>query len=311
MKNKRLIAGLLLASLFALYSCDRENPMSREQYIKQIYMVGAYNNISTFEIPYGNAPADAYVSVAVGGSLLPEKDVTVTLAHNDAAITAYNDKYMRDAPVPYRKLDASFLDMPSLNATIKTGDVFARVPFKVHTGDLHCDSLYAIALKIESVSDFEINQATPSLILNLKIINGYSGNYQLEAIKSKVASDLITLSEPTTLSAARTLTAVDGNTVRFFHEAKAQIRSGYESNDAYWTALMGYGITFSRDTETDFNIQSWGKYSKSKYPDAGIDDATSLSILDGECSYADGIFTFWYDYREGSQRYRIEGKMSK
>lgn len=302
----------LLLMLSGMCSCEREDPMVNEQYIKQVYMVGANEGVSTFNVPYSTEPQNAYVSVAVGGSLNIDHDVTVTLAHSDAAIQAYNDKYMLDnEPVKYQQLPESFYDMPSMSGTIKAGDVYTRIPFSVHTENLHCDSLYALAFNIASVSDYQQNQATPTLILNLKLENDYSGVYQLDAVKYLVtpanttAPETAELSQPATISASRILKAVNENTVRFFHEAKPETRSGYSSNELYWQGLKDFGITFSRKSadSDEFDIMSWVKYSA-----AG---SGGPNILAGKATYSNGTFTFWYDYMEGTARRRIQGTLKK
>ena len=39
-----------------LTSCDEENPLENEQYIKQVYIVGAYDIVQKFDVPYGDEP---------------------------------------------------------------------------------------------------------------------------------------------------------------------------------------------------------------------------------------------------------------
>jgi hypothetical protein len=291
-------------------SCDRDDPLATEQYMKQIYMVGANLGVHSFNVPYSSQPQSAYVAVALGGSLNADHDITVSLAHDNTAIKAYNSKYMLDnAPVKYQRLPESFYNIPSLSGTIKAGDVYGRIPFSVTTQGLHCDSLYALAFNIASVSDYKQNEATPTLILNLKIDNAYSGSYQLEAVKYTVTPANTTtpetaeLSEPAPISSTRTVKAVNMETVRFFHEAKAESRSGYDNNDKYWQGLLDFGVTFTKvaGSNNEFTIKSWQEFSKGTIG--------TLKILTGKANYADGVFSFWYDYMEGAMRRRIVGKL--
>ncbi|MGD9931975.1 MAG: DUF1735 domain-containing protein [Mangrovibacterium sp.] len=307
--NKIFFLAFSIANML-LYSCEREDPMEKEQYIKQVYMVDSYQDVAVFPVRYDDEPQEAYVSVAVSGTLLPDQDVTATLVFNDNAISAYNDKYMRDAPVLYQRLPDSYFEMPSMSGTIIAGDIYSHIPFKVYTSNLHCDSLYALAFEIESVSAFQKNELTPTLLLNLELTNTYSGTYQLNAGKYTVTPtitdrpDTASLSIPSSLSASRTLKAVDATTVRFIHETNAEVRSGYDSNDAYWEGLKKYGLTFTENSDGLFSIEPWIPYN-----DADV--TKSLNILAGECSYVDGVFTFWYDYMNGEKRSRIAGTLTK
>ena len=37
-----------------------------------------------------------------------------------------------------------------MNAVIRAGESYARIPVAIHSEGLHCDSLYALPLKMES-----------------------------------------------------------------------------------------------------------------------------------------------------------------
>jgi hypothetical protein len=142
------------------------------------------------------------------------------------------------------------------------------------------------------------------------LTNDYSGVYQLDAVKYTVTPteterpDTATLSAPSTFSASRTLKAVNDRTVRFFHETNAELRSGYASNEEYWTGLRKFGITFSRNDDGSFRTGAWIPYEPT-------DAVKSVNIVSDNCAYSDGIFTFQYDYIDGSTRYRIQGTLKK
>ncbi|MDR2129980.1 MAG: DUF4361 domain-containing protein [Odoribacteraceae bacterium] len=287
------LAFLLVALLFGAGACEDVNVLETEQYIKQVYIVGAADVVWAFDVAYGDEPQAAYVVTAVGGSLLPDRDVAVRFRHNDATIEWYNNKYLYDAPVTYQKLDPARVLIPSLETTIRAGEVYARLPFTINTSGLHCDSLYAVTFAIESVSTYEANKVDSALILNLNLVNDYAGTYQLAATRYRMnGTDAV---YDGTYSTTRTLKAVDANSVRFFNEARAETRGGYASNEAYFAAVNNYCVTFTRGAENNFTVGSWG----------------ALVLHEGECTLVDDTFTFRYDYQSGSTRYRIEGTLTR
>ena len=154
MKLNKIIYQIGVTAML-LISCNEENPLENEQYIKQVYIVGAYDIVQKFDVPYGEEPQNTYIAVATGGSLNIDQNVDVTFTHNDATIDWYNNKYIIDAPVKYRKLENEFCVFPSMTTTIEAGQVYGRLPFSIKSSGLHCDSLYALTFKIESVSTLQ------------------------------------------------------------------------------------------------------------------------------------------------------------
>lgn len=289
----------LLAICFAVVSCEDVNVRDTEQYIKQMYIVGASDVVWPFDVHYSSEPQPAYISIATSGSQNIDNDVTVKLRHNDTAIDWYNNKYMYDAPVRYRKLDAANFNIPSMNTVIKAGEVYAHLPFTVRSEGLHCDSLYSITFEIDSVSKYEKNTKNSALILNINLVNNYSGVYLLSASKYTLSLNNATGQYDEipsgSLSTTRTLKATDENSVRFFNEAKAETRSGYASNQEYFNAIGNYCLKFVKNGNNTFDIMPWKDFN----------------IIGGQCTYDNGRFTFWYDYQISTARYRIRGTLVK
>jgi hypothetical protein len=288
----------LCIGLFAV-SCEDINVRETEQYIKQVYIVGASDVVWSFDVLYSDEPQNVYISVATGGTQNIETDVTVKLRHNDAMIDWYNNKYMSYEPAKYRKLDDDRLVIPSMETTIRAGEAYSRLPFNIQTDGLHCDSLYAITFTIDSVSAYDKHPEDTVLILNLNLTNEYAGNYQLSAARYTLtySGGQYIPSPNGSVSALRTLKAVNTNSVRFFNEAQADTRGGYENNEEYYKALDNWSLVFTKDEGNKFKVEPW----------------KSFEIAEGECTYEDGTFTFWYDYISSSDntRYRIEGTLVK
>ena len=84
-------------SLLVLASCNVENPIDGEQYIKQVYLVGAYDKLQGKEVAYGSE-REIFVSVAIGGTVSLDHDVTIRLEQADYInIDNYNKKNIHDS----------------------------------------------------------------------------------------------------------------------------------------------------------------------------------------------------------------------
>lgn len=299
-KKYRTIATVFLPIIFSLLffaSCE-ENPIKSEQYIKQVYIVGAENVVKSFDVKYGNEPQSTYISIACGGSLNMDKDITIKLDHNDSTINWYNNKYMWSCPLQYQVLDPSYY-VTSLSAEIKKGDIYGRMPITVSTGNLNCDSLYSITFKIKSVSDYTYRSTDTVLIMNLNFINDYSGTYQLTANTNTVTYDSNgneTLSNPQSLNLSRTLKAVNDSTVRLFNANTTE--DSYISSmskDKYLGDIDNECITLSIRKDGSVGVAGW----------------KNLIVLNPTASYSSGTFTFTYYYMEGTTRKRISGTLVK
>ncbi|HBG58859.1 MAG TPA: hypothetical protein DDX07_12700 [Porphyromonadaceae bacterium] len=301
--RKVLLFSIWIAATAFFTACEAIDPLSSEQYRKEIYIIGSYKDVLQSDLPYGENE-ETFVSIAVSGSQRIDRDVTVTLRHNDEIIRRYNDKYMLDAPVKYQQLDPARIRIPSWSATIKAGEIYAHLPFTVNSSGLHCDSLYAISFEIESVSEYMKSENDTSLILTLKLTNDYSGSYQLEASKSSLTEndngEWVEVGLPVPVSIQRSLTAISESEVRFFHEKQKETYNDYvhswDPGGDYFRAIDNYCIVFERIGESNnFTVKPWG----------------SMTILDGEATFDKGSFSFWYDYEMGAIRYRMKGVFRK
>ena len=302
MKNNKSYLIILLLTMLLFTACSVVDPMSSEQYQKDIYIVGANERVSSFNVPYGSGQ-EAFVSISASGTQKVDIDVDVTLKRNDDIIDWYNGKYMLDAPVKYRQLDPALVDIPSWSATLKAGEIYTRFPFTINTAGLHCDSLYAIGFAIESVSDYRMSESGKELIFTLKLTNRFSGNYHLDA--AKIALKEETLPDGSTewveqgmaipVSIPRALTAVSENTVRFFHEKTketlAEYSNSWDPGKDYFDAIKNFCVRFVQAEGNKFTVRPWADFE----------------ILNGEAEYEDNMFTFRYDYLEGANRYRMKG----
>ncbi len=293
---------LIVASTW-FTACDVVDPLASEQYQKEVYIVRAFDNVFAVDLPYGENE-DTYISVAVSGSQRIDKDVKVMFKQNDEMVDWYNNRFMLDMPVKYQLLDPELVNVPSWSTTIKADELYARLPFSINSVGLHCDSLYAITFEIESVSEYTKSKEDASLILTLNLVNEYSGAFQLEATKSTLTEgengEWIELGLPLPVSIQRNLTAISDNAVRFFHERERETyneyTNSYDPGGDYFRAIDNFCVVFEREGETNtFTVKPW----------------KSMSVLDGEATFGEKGFTFWYDFMQGNTRHRMKGAFTK
>lgn len=303
MKNIQVYLIFLLVASSVFTACEVVDPLASEQYRKEVYIVGSYDNVFSVDLPYGNNE-NTYISVAVSGSQRIDRDVKVSFKQNDEIIDWYNNRFMLDMPVKYQRLKTELIEIPSWSTTIKSGDIYARLPFSVNSTELHCDSLYAISFEIESVSDYLKSEEDAQLILTLNLVNDYSGAFQLEATKNTLVEnengEWSEIGLPLPVSIQRTLTAVSESTVRFFHDKERETyneyTNSYDPGGDYFRAIENFCIVFDKIGDTNkFSVEPWG----------------SMSILDGEATFGERGFTFWYDYMQGNNRQRMKGTFTK
>jgi hypothetical protein len=297
-KIKKIAVFMLLTAL-VFHACEVVDPLADEQYQKDIYIVGANERIATFNVPFGSQEG-TFVSISASGTQKVSQDVEITLRQNDSLIDWYNGKYMFNAKVKYQSLSPSLVNIPSWKATLPAGEIYTHFPFTINTSVLHCDSLYAIGMAIDAVSNYQKAAKGTDIIFVLKLVNTWSGNYQLEASKAKLKTDdggttWVEDGAPTTVAFSRILTATSADAVRFFHDATKETLAEYNTlwsdQAAYYEALERYGIQFIHSTGNKFTVEAWG----------------NMPILDGEAEYIDSSFKFWYDYQDGASRYRMSG----
>lgn len=300
MKNKHIYLFCLIFSGI-LFSCSEESPIEGEQYIKQLYIIGATDAVKAYDVPYGDGPQETYITIATGGSQNLDKDVVVKLTTNDETIDWYNNKYMIDSYMKYSKLDDNNYDIPSMSVTVKAGEVYARLPFTVNTSNIDCDELYALTFKIESVSDYQKVTKDTVLMMNLNMVNEYSGTYMMTMTRYTIVNDKET--DPQSLqNIERSLKATDKNSVRFLYGATSEKTSSYATRDDYFNSIDENGVVFYYDEATQtFKAKGW----------------KNMQIVDSDITYTynsvleKGAFEFSYDYDNGGTIYRVKGTLKE
>lgn len=282
--NKILYPILLL--LVVLSSCDYENPLDKEQYKKTLYLIGASNNLVTKELTYSSEVQEGFITVGVSGSLLIDENVDVNLESHNSVIDWYNKKFKFLATdLKYKELTTTAFEVPSYTVTLKAGETYARVPFRVKTEDLECDSLYAITFKIASSSDpsYEINQKDSALIVSFNLVNSYSGNYIFKALRHELNNDGEVVAS-TSITIVRTLKATEENAVRFYNEQNAETVAN----------IKKYGVVLKVGADNNVSISPWKDFEL---------------VEVGTCTYNSNakVFNVDYKYKQDGKTYQMVG----
>ena len=90
----RSIYKIVVCSLLTLSitSCEKDL-LEKEQYQKEIYLIGAYNRVWTTEVSYSNEEVKTYFTVSSSGTLALDRDVNVKMKINEELVDIYNKKY--------------------------------------------------------------------------------------------------------------------------------------------------------------------------------------------------------------------------
>ena len=212
--KKHILFSLAIGSLFVLTGCENTNVWEEEQYIKQAYLVGIGEEgaLVTRNVNYADESAETFVSVGTSGSLNPDGDIHCTLIEDPSGITSYNQKYKSSTEIQYQALPAANYNISSMNAVIRAGESYARIPVAIHPEGLHCDSLYALPLKMESCKEYPVAQAETVVLFAIKTYNNYSGFYNYIGTNNGASFSLI-----------RNAVAVNKNTIRIYYTGTEEL----------------------------------------------------------------------------------------
>ena len=248
MKNKIFMSLLLGAML--LTACDDEAPMERSLYPETVYLVGAKDKIITRELNLGYDQDTVYASVAVSGTLPTEKNVIAEVEQIPEAILRYNDRELGTNDVLYQNPPADIYSIPDPAVTVPAGEPYGTLPIYIEPATLHVDSLYMIALKLKSTSDFALTKTDTVVLMKFNIVNDYSGLYYMDAIIKDVANP----SDSVTYKTSRNLQAVrDGRTVRMYHMQNEWSKGATDYRPNYC-----FNITVNDDNTV--SLSTWDKF---------------------------------------------------
>lgn len=273
--------------LLSVASCA-EDPMEKEQYRKEIYLVGAYDRVWTVKVNYAPEEVRTYFTVSSSGTLPLDRDVHVRVKINEELVDIYNEKYWSiiNEDKYYKPLAADLYSIPSLDdIVIRHQDgISVDVPVFIRTAGLDIDRSYVIPVEIENTTEYPVNESGRKMLILLKLENEYSGNYQMDGYMTEAGGS------PRRIQKAKELTPTSVNSVRIFYgmnnksDEQAEIRAKTLSLVILDEAAEG------SDRLRKVVLSAW--------------DEESLTVTDsGRCTYDPESRQFYLDYTVGTTRY--------
>jgi|GEM_PF-6065176 len=165
-----------LSYLFLLLSVTACTVEEVEYYKKQVYIT--YSGEQTHTMRIKSANTDTLISVYCGGSLAPDKDITVSLGVDQDALDSLNAVKFSSTSDYLKLLPDSCYDINSLQTTIAKGNVYGTIPVSFKTAKIDPLQKYVLPLSIKSVSNFEVNPTLKTVFIAVNLINKYSGLYR-------------------------------------------------------------------------------------------------------------------------------------
>ncbi len=285
MKKLAFLSAVLLAA--SMVGCDNRIPLEEEQYPRSVYLVGAGEVMINRDLNIGYDVDTIYASVAVSGSLSTPSDVLATVVESPESVDAYNKKELGSDDIHYRNPGVGVYSFPQENVVVKKGEVYGTYPILIDPSTLHIDSLYMIALKLESVSQFAKSEEDTVVKIRLSLMNKYSGLYYMDG----VIKPLDNLKDSLIYKTNRNAQAViDGNTVRVYHQKNEWSKGATDYRPGYC-----FNITVNEDNS--LTLKPWDKFD----------------LIEGGGMYYEDmeVYDLWYKFRDEGREWITRGFLYK
>lgn len=241
----KYVRGLLVAAM--LTACEK-TPLEKEQYVKSVYIAKVIPTdiLHKVELPYSDQEVETFISIACGGSLVQDQNVTVSIKMAENAINEYNSVQFPAEPEKYVVgLSEDRFKISNMETTLrKGGESYALIPIFVKNTDLDPDKTHVIPLSIDTVSapEYVIRREISTILLGFTFTNPYEGNCSMEGSSDDGSG-------AKSIFGNKNLKAVSQHSVRIFAEAYT------ESNDAGKIRTECIMLTFN---DTEIRVSGWG-----------------------------------------------------
>jgi Domain of unknown function (DUF1735). len=164
----------LIPLLIGMNSCNNDEVFEREQYKNVFALISESDNVARKFHRLGEESI-GYVAASLGGTKPTEKDIIVDLAEDKSLIEMYNrTNFDTDVSKYARALPASKYDIDSYRFTIPSGEINGRLPVRIRPDGLSPDSLYFIALRVETHSSYEVNPEKSFILYGIRTKNQWA-----------------------------------------------------------------------------------------------------------------------------------------
>jgi len=210
---------ILSLTIIFLNSCDGDKDYEKEMYKKVICLLSENDNTYTEEYKLGENESERYFSIICGGSLLNNKEITVTLESDTVLLSQYNkSNFDIDSASFAKELPKDRYEISTYTITIPTNsrDQYEKIPVKVRPEGLSPDSIYFIPIAIKSVSEGEINPDKYNLLYRVTIANDYAEQKTPTYYTKKMTQIGMTSGSQVILSRQHLVQPLTKNQVRIF-----------------------------------------------------------------------------------------------
>lgn len=271
---KNIMYLILCVAFVVTWSCSDE-PLDDEQYKKEIYLVGAIDQITYADLNYSNEVVqESFITVTSSGSKDIDRNVSVVLEFAPEIVDAYNERYFgeKKADKYFKILSEEFYEISSMTVELDPNDgIYKRLPIKVNTKNLHCDSVYVLPFQIASASEYTINKTLNTLMFSFKLTNDYAGDYAMMGTSAGLP-----------ISKIKPLKAVSENKVRMFVGA---------NKDDDTTLVPLTTVVMEIATDGTVTITDWDETQGIEQVTGGGTYNSATKIFDIEYSYVNGAET--------------------
>ncbi|WP_106831620.1 BT_3987 domain-containing protein [Parabacteroides pacaensis] len=212
----KIIAIVLLA--VCLGACSESKVDFGEQYKKTLYIVNSRDMLYVGEHSYGSENNFIKISVYCASTEPVKSDLRVKLRIAPEALDSLNKKSALGNPLYVDKvlLPESHYELSDTEVTIAAGSQYGVLRIPLHPEGLNADVSYALPVTIESnTMEYEVNPELQTMVYEVKMINGYSGEYAGSSIEL-----------PKTIRSVQpVLKAMSSNTVRLpIHTLSSEVK---------------------------------------------------------------------------------------
>lgn len=232
---KRIYNWIIFSLTAACMASCSEDILEKEQYKKEVYLVGAYDRVWTTTVDYSNEEVETYFTISSSGTLPLDKNVTLDLKISEELVDIYNQKYwtILNEDKFYKPLDQSLYTIPSMDNVLldHSKGISVKVPVFIKTKDIDVDQGYVIPVEIEKSTPYPVSESGVKMLILLKMRNAYSGDYAMDGYTNELENGEIVENSERHIYKDKTVTPTGINTVRIFYamnndsEEKADIQS--------------------------------------------------------------------------------------
>jgi hypothetical protein len=231
MKTTKILTALITSIVcMQVLSCSKTD--FGELSKKQIYMVGSGALIGR-ETSFEQTTSDASLSVYCSGMENTKQAVQVELYIDPTEIDRYNSK-LSASDQHLTLLPTSNYAVSSYNVEIPAGSPYGLLHFKIITTGLDGNNVYALPVRIKSVSAHEVNPKMDIALYKLDLVNKYSGAYRMSGQIDGAA-----------MSAIKNLKAISPSEAQIYADTKSEI-----------LANKDYQITIKIQEDNRITLQS-------------------------------------------------------